>query len=135
MSALREAIYRIRNHEATGMVGAENLARLAGKELAKLEFELRRAIEANSGFVKMNNLHIRRIAELEDALQEIKQWGEAYPLEEPKIKLLNKETVTLVLLRNLNVSAETVGVIVNLVWKSDELLANYQLNPSPEEEK
>jgi len=56
-------------------------------------------------------------------------------LEEPKIKLLNKETVTLVLLRNLNVSAETVGVIVNLVWKSDELLANYQLNPSPEEEK
>ena len=81
MSALREAIYRIRNHEATGMVGAENLAQLAEKELAELEFELRRAIEANSGFVEMNNLHIRRIAELEDALQEIKQWGEAYPLE------------------------------------------------------
>ena len=56
-------------------------------------------------------------------------------LEEPKIKLLNKETVTLVLLCNLNVSAETVGVIVDLVWKSDELLANYQLSPSPEEEK
>ena len=56
-------------------------------------------------------------------------------LEEPKIKLLNKETVTLVLLRNLNMSAETVGVIVDLVWKSDELLANYQLNSSPEEEK
>ena len=54
---------------------------------------------------------------------------------EPKIKLLNKETVTLVLLRNLNISAETVGVIVDLVWKSDELLANYQLNSSPEEEK
>jgi hypothetical protein len=42
-SALDDVIYRIRNHEATGMVAAENLAQLAEKELDKLRADLAKA--------------------------------------------------------------------------------------------
>lgn len=40
MSAIREAIFRIRNHEPSGVVSAENLARQAEKELNNLEAAL-----------------------------------------------------------------------------------------------
>jgi hypothetical protein len=37
MNAIQETIYRVRHHEPSGMVAAENLAQLAEKELATLK--------------------------------------------------------------------------------------------------
>lgn len=47
-------------------------------------------------------------------------------LSGPKCKLLNKETVTFVLLESLNLPSETIGEIVELVWLSDDLLEELQ---------
>ena len=47
-------------------------------------------------------------------------------LSSPKIKTLNKETVTFVLMENLNIPDDVIGEIVELVWMSDELLEGCQ---------
>jgi hypothetical protein len=44
-----------------------------------------------------------------------------------KLKLLNKETVTFVLLRNTHLHSATVATLVDMIWNSDELLENIQL--------
>ena len=47
-------------------------------------------------------------------------------LSGPKIKTLNKETVTFVLMENLELPDSVIGEIVELVWLSDELLESCQ---------
>jgi hypothetical protein len=46
----------------------------------------------------------------------------------PKIKTLNKETVTFVLMENLNLPVGVIGEIVELVWLSNELLESCQIS-------
>jgi phage shock protein A len=49
MSAIQDAIYRIRNHEyTTGMVSAENLATLMEQELSALRSEIERLQKENA---------------------------------------------------------------------------------------
>jgi hypothetical protein len=48
-------------------------------------------------------------------------------LSGPKLKSLNKETVSWALLDSLNLPAETIGEIIEIVWRSDELLEAHQL--------
>lgn len=43
-----------------------------------------------------------------------------------KLKTLNKETVTFVLLNDLNLPDEVVGEIVEIIWRSDDRLEEIQ---------
>lgn len=47
-------------------------------------------------------------------------------LSGPTIKRLNKETVSWALLDALNLPDEVIGEIVEIVWRSDELLEAHQ---------
>jgi uncharacterized paraquat-inducible protein A len=43
-----------------------------------------------------------------------------------KLKTLNKETVSFVLLNDLNLPAEVIGEIVEIIWRSDDRLEEIQ---------
>lgn len=43
-----------------------------------------------------------------------------------KLKMLNKETVSFVLLNDLNLPSEVIGEIVEIIWRSDERLEEIQ---------
>ena len=43
-----------------------------------------------------------------------------------KLKTLNKETVSFVLLNDLSLPAEVIGEIVEIIWRSDDRLEEIQ---------
>ena len=43
-----------------------------------------------------------------------------------KLKTLNKETISFVLLNDVNLPAEVIGEIVEIIWRSDECLEEIQ---------
>jgi len=67
-------------HECVAREAEEELAALRSR-IAELETDNHRLAQENINLNNNEDFLDDRIAKLEDALQQIKQWGEAYPLE------------------------------------------------------